>query len=105
MHVPRCTLNNERFPIPPFYSLKALRQGSASAKGRFAETVQLSENSGSVFNTGTVVEDSISGYGPMIPANRLVRTRTLGGVGAGGRTPWLPDYGISNWKRTSFSVA
>jgi len=29
----------------------------------------------------------LSGYGPMIFANRPVRTRTPGGVGAGGENP------------------
>jgi len=34
----------------------------------------------------------MSGYGPMISANRPVRTRMPGGVGAGGRNP--PGYPI-----------
>ena len=61
----------------------------AMGKGRRAalerELVQyLSRESGANFNENTVDQDSPSGYGPMISANRPVRTRTPGGVGAGG---------------------
>jgi hypothetical protein len=31
--------------------------------------------------------DTLSGYGPMFYGNRQVRTRLLGGVGAGGEKP------------------
>jgi hypothetical protein len=34
-----------------------------------------------------VDQDLLSSYGPMISANRPVRTRTPGGVGAGGENP------------------
>jgi hypothetical protein len=34
-----------------------------------------------------VGEHSLPGYGPVIAVNRLVRTRTPGGVGAGGEKP------------------
>ncbi len=34
----------------------------------------------------------LPGYGPVIFVNRPVRTRTPGGVGAGGEPPRLPDY-------------
>jgi hypothetical protein len=39
---------------------------------------------GAYVTQNTVDQDSPSGYGPMISANRPVRTRTPGGVGAGG---------------------
>ena len=32
-------------------------------------------------------KDSLPGYGPVILMNRPVRTRTQGGVGAGGENP------------------
>jgi hypothetical protein len=35
----------------------------------------------------TVGENPVPGYGPVDSANRLVRTRMLGGVGAGGEKP------------------
>jgi hypothetical protein len=35
----------------------------------------------------TMGETSLSGYGPVGSVNRLVRTRLLGGVGAGGEKP------------------
>ena len=35
----------------------------------------------------TVGEHSLPGYGPVVSVNRLVLTRMLGGVGAGGEKP------------------
>jgi len=44
----------------------------------------ISHEAGAYVTQNTVDQDSPSGYGPMISANRPVRTRTPGGVGAGG---------------------
>ena len=45
---------------------------------------RVSSKAGACFHTHTVDWDSLSGYGPMISANRPLRTRMMGGVGAGG---------------------
>ena len=47
----------------------------------------VSQRAGAYVNENTVDQDSPSGYGPMISANRLLRTRMAGGVGAGGENP------------------
>jgi Reverse transcriptase (RNA-dependent DNA polymerase) len=47
----------------------------------------LSQRAGAYINQNTVDQDSLSGHGPMISANLLVRTRMQGGVGAGGENP------------------
>ncbi len=47
----------------------------------------LSQRAGAYVNQITVDQDSLPGYGPVIYANRLVRTRMPGGVGAGGENP------------------
>jgi hypothetical protein len=44
----------------------------------------ISHEAGAYVTQNTVDQDSPSGHGTMISANRLVRTRMLGGVGAGG---------------------
>ena len=36
----------------------------------------------------------MTGHGPSLFGNRLVRTRMLGGVGAGGAPPRLPDWNL-----------
>ena len=47
----------------------------------------ISQKAGAYFNQNTVDQGLLSGYGPIIFANRPVRTRTPGGVGAGGENP------------------
>ena len=42
---------------------------------------------GTGFHQGTVDQDSLPGYCPVIFVNRLVRTRMLGGVGRAGEKP------------------
>ena len=49
---------------------------------------------------GTVDQDSLPGYGPVIFVNRLMRTRMLGGVGSAGEKPAFTRCGVVN--RTFF---
>ena len=54
----------------------------------------MSEGSRVIVCQRTVGEDSFPGYGPVTSANRLVRTRMLGGVGAGGEKPPATRLGL-----------
>ena len=47
----------------------------------------ISQKAGAYFYQNTVDQGLLSGYGPIISANRPVRTRMPGGVGAGGENP------------------
>lgn len=47
----------------------------------------LAKGSRSAVYQGPMGEHSLPGYGSVVSGNRLVRTRLLGGVGAGGERP------------------
>jgi hypothetical protein len=51
----------------------------------------------------TMGEHSLSGYGPIDSVNRPVRTRMLGGVGAGGEKPPATRLGETFLKSFAFA--
>ena len=50
----------------------------------------------------SVGKHPLPGYGSVASGNRLVRTRMLGGVGAGGENPPATRFGYHNFQKTGY---